>query len=158
MPRSRYSDRVPVAAFNEGPSMTKQSFKDECDVNNIIRSYDKTGIFTHLNETIPQYAVFTADEVLGTVDFDYHAALNIVRAADDGFEALPAVLRKRFLNDPGEFIKFVDDPENHDEAVQLGLVEAPAEPVVEPEELADKLKALPVVAPSPADPVDPEAS
>src|SRR6185369_4770159 len=30
-------------------SMTKQSFKDECDINNIVRRFEATGIVDHIN-------------------------------------------------------------------------------------------------------------
>lgn len=132
-PRNRYSDRVRVLSDTSGDTMTKQSAKAECDVNNIIRQFDRDGVLPHLRDTIPEYVVFTEDELVGSAGFDYHQALNVVRAAQDGFEALPAELRKRFHNDPGEFVAFVDDPANRDEAVELGLVRRrpPAEAVRE---------------------------
>ena len=36
------------------PSMTKQEFVAECDINNVIRSYQVTGIMAHLNERAAQ--------------------------------------------------------------------------------------------------------
>lgn len=37
------------------PSMTHQSFKDECEINNIVDKYTRTGILTHLKRGEPQY-------------------------------------------------------------------------------------------------------
>lgn len=36
-------------------NLTKQSFKDECDVNRIVRQFTKTGIVNHLARGKPQY-------------------------------------------------------------------------------------------------------
>jgi hypothetical protein len=37
--------------------------------------------------------------------------------------ALPADLRARFSNNPEELINFLDNPENKDEAIRLGLLD-----------------------------------
>lgn len=41
--------------FEPDSSLTHQSFKDECDVNNIVRAYTQTGMINHLPRTEPQY-------------------------------------------------------------------------------------------------------
>jgi hypothetical protein len=38
---------------------------------------------------------------------------------------LPAELRARFENDPAKLIEFIDNSENLDEAINLGLVNKP---------------------------------
>ena len=109
----------------EEPSLTQQHFKDETDINNILRQFNVTGM---LPETplSPRYGDFT-----GIVD--YHSALNAVIAAEDDFMALPAQLRARFENDPAQLIDFLDDENNRSEAEQLGLLEVPkAESTVTP--------------------------
>jgi len=37
------------------PSLTRQSFKDECDVNLIVKRYTETGMINHIPRTNPQY-------------------------------------------------------------------------------------------------------
>ena len=37
------------------PSMTKQSFVDECDINTILQQFAKTGQISHINEKQPRY-------------------------------------------------------------------------------------------------------
>jgi len=37
------------------PSLTRQSFKDECDVNQIVKRYTETGMINHIPRTKPQY-------------------------------------------------------------------------------------------------------
>ena len=38
---------------------------------------------------------------------------------------LPADLRKRFSNDPGQLLSFLENEDNRAEAIKLGLVNAP---------------------------------
>lgn len=107
-----------------GPGRTKQSFKQECDINSIIARYQKTGMMDHVKLNP---GVFADVSNVG----DYAGMVRKVRHAQESFELLPGALRQRFHQDPGEFVSFISDPENRSEAVKLGLVPAPA-PVVEP--------------------------
>lgn len=95
-------------------SNVQQSFKDECDINKIIKTYDKTGVINHVNGLQAQYGDFSELK-------DYHGSYNQILEAQASFDALPAVIRKRFNNDPGELLKFVADEKNVDEMVELGL-------------------------------------
>jgi len=99
----------------EEPSLTQQHFKDETDINNILRQFNITGLLPE-NALSPRYGDFTGIN-------DYQSALNAVIAAEDGFMALPADLRARFSNNPEELINFLDNPQNKDEAIRLGLVD-----------------------------------
>ena len=91
---------------------THQSFKDECDVNQVMKRYEKTGILRQ-SQNRPQYGDFSN---VG----DYQEALNTVIQADKMFGELSATVRRRFDNDPQQFLDFVEDPNNQDEAIQLG--------------------------------------
>ena len=112
-------------------SMTKQSFKDECDINVILARYEVTGMYydplTTRGSCAPLFDDFTAVP-------DYMDAQNFVIEAGEMFDALPSRIRKRFSNSPAELLDFLADPANASEAVALGLVSAPApsEPVSEP--------------------------
>jgi phage internal scaffolding protein len=98
------------------PSCTKQSFKDECDINNLMERYESTGLMEFLNDKEARY--------LDASSIDYHEAMNIVAHANSTFAEMPAVLRERFENDPGQFVAFCDDNKNDAEAIQLGLKQA----------------------------------
>jgi phage internal scaffolding protein len=100
----------------EEPSLAQQHFKDECDINNILRQFNITGQLPNFPLS-PRYGDFS-----GVVD--YHSALNAVIAAEDGFMTLPAETRAKFNNDPELLINFLDNPQNKDEAIKLGLVDA----------------------------------
>ena len=109
----------------EEPSLTQQHFKDETDINNILRQFNITGLLPE-QPLSPRYGDFTG---IG----DYHSALNAVIAAEDKFLALPANLRARFENDPAQLIAFLSDENNRSEAEKLGLLEIPkAESTVTP--------------------------
>jgi phage internal scaffolding protein len=98
----------------EDATLTQQHYKDECDINNILRQFNVTGLLPEATLT-PRYGDFTG---IG----DYQTALNKVIAAEDEFMRLPAQIRARFDNDPAQLIDFMDKSENLDEAIKLGLV------------------------------------
>ena len=105
------------------PSLAQQNFKDESDINFIVRQFGLTGELPR--QTIsPQYGDFTG--VL-----DYHSAVNAVLAAQDEFMDLPAQMRARFDNDPAKLIDFLGNEENRDEAIKLGLIDKPISTSVE---------------------------
>jgi len=111
-----------------GESRAKQSMKDECDINNILRQYQKTGVINHVRDNPGQYV--DLPEVP-----DYQEALNIVIAAGEAFDSLPGSVRQRFNNDAATFLEFMDEENNYDESVELGLREPEEEEepeIVEP--------------------------
>lgn len=106
-----------VVPEGENPNPTQQQFKDECDVNVIIARYQKVGM------PLPDPKGFYADFVgLG----DYREMLHTVASAQESFLKLAPEVRRRFDNDPGKLLTFLNDPKNLDEAVSLGLCEKPA--------------------------------
>lgn len=99
------------------PTMAQQHFKDECDINWIMDRYTKTGL---LPENRPDF--FYGDVSDGLT---YQEALDFLNTAQGDFDSLPAKLRKRFDNDPGQLLDFLADPANKEEAIRLGLVDPP---------------------------------
>lgn len=97
---------------------TKQSFKDESDINNIVAKYQKTGAMAHVNQHGPEYGFATSH--------DFSSAMRLITQAQNMFNGLPSTIRNRFNNNPGEFLDFVQDANNHDEMLELGL--APKDP------------------------------
>lgn len=111
-----YSDMT--AHFDLSPSLTKQEFVAECDINNILRKYVASGYdpsVLQFTKRQGQYGDFTS------MPDSYHAALNYITDTRDMFMTLDAELRARFENDPQKFIDFVSDPANAAELVKLGL-------------------------------------
>ncbi len=116
-----------------GVSRTKQSQEAETNINNIIKRYTRTGQMTHISEHLGQYR-----DVSGLPDL--HEAMNIVADAQSMFNELPAAIRKRVGHDVGNFLPFIDDPDNFDECVELGLLPPAAEK--KPVRDADSLKPI----------------
>lgn len=124
--KSRYDASVPSRIEFKGPGRVKPEFKDSCDINNILSKYLNTGV---LRTTLKQPLYGDVSDVTS-----YQDAINLVMDAKDQFDSLPALVRKRFENDPARFLEFMSDPANLDEAVKLGLCTVPdGDPVVTPE-------------------------
>lgn len=122
--RSALSPRMRLSVAFSGPTMTKQSFRDECDVNLILKRFESTGVVDHLASSNPRYGDFTSAE-------DYQTSLNIVMSAEDSFMSLDPKIRLRFDNDPVLFLDFVGNPANNTELIALGLAK-PSIPVEKP--------------------------
>lgn len=115
--------------FDERPGRgAKQQFKDECDINFIMRKVKARQI--HLQDLI------RADGKYGDYSsaHDFREAQDIIAHAKEQFEALPAKTRARFANDPAQLLAFVADAENKDEARRLGLLRPEAPDTVPAEE------------------------
>lgn len=106
-------------AIGSEPSMTKQEFKDECDINQILQRYQRTGAITHYAQYAPKYGDYSP--------CDYQEALSLVKNAQEMFAALPSSIRA-ITHTPDGFLAFIQDPANKPRLVELGLVasEAPA--------------------------------
>lgn len=97
-------------------SLTKQSFADECNINNIMDRWQKTGVVAHLNGQTPTFGDLTELP-------DFHEAMNTVVQAQTMFDALPSRIRERFANDPANLMEFLGNPKNRNEAIEMGLIE-----------------------------------
>lgn len=107
------------------PGRTKQEFVLECDINNILKMYKKTGIIQHVQTRAAQGQYLDLPS-----EVDFQASLNAVIQAEEAFASLPSKLRSRFGNDPAEFLAFCENPNNLDELRELGLAkEAPPPPL-----------------------------
>jgi phage internal scaffolding protein len=95
-------------------SLAQQHHREECDINTIMERFGQTGQLPQTSLQ-PSYGDFS-----GVVD--YHTALNAIIAAEEQFDTLPAQMRARFDNDPAKLIDFLENDNNQDEAIALGLV------------------------------------
>jgi phage internal scaffolding protein len=122
------AESVPCDFDTGDVSVTKQSFKDECDINNILRQYQMTGVISHLNEAQPQYADLP-DPI------DYQDALHQVQAAEAAFYRLPKEVRERYGNDPAGLLQALANPAEAEFLREAGilapLAEAGASPAVD---------------------------
>lgn len=107
---------------------TQQNFKEQCDVNEIMKRFERTGVLDHLNEYQGNYGDFIE------VPQSFHEAVNQVLSAQDMFMTIPARIRAEFNNDPGVFIEFVSDPNNIDRMIEMGLANRRTPVAEEPRE------------------------
>nr|QJB20669.1 MAG: internal scaffolding protein [Microvirus sp.] len=128
--------RIRVQTFNNEVSMTDQSQEQESNVNYIMEKYSRTGVPPEFRSN-----GFYAD--LTNVP-DLSTALQTVRQAQAAFDSLPSNIRQRFGNSPEFMTEFLTNPANKEEAISLGLINAPEpppEPImvkVVPEPISDK--------------------
>lgn len=101
--------------YIDGPSMTRQEFADECNINSIMERYD-----AYLSDPMrsirePRYYDFTEmpDTLMGFMEK--------MHEAETAFMTLPAVVRREFDNDPVQFCDFAADPTNLDMMREWGL-------------------------------------
>lgn len=111
-------------SFVSGASATKQEFKDECDINSIMKRYISTGMVPS-NVRTGAYGDFSD---VG----EYRDCLDTLETARSQFMSLSSTIRRRFDNDPLKFLEFIRSPGNLDEARSMGLLkeEPKAPPVV----------------------------
>ena len=120
-------ERTHISHFGE--SMTEQSHKEECDIHNILRKFEKTKMITHVS----QHAGTYGDYVNAA---DFQTAQNVIAEARSMFETVPAHIRELFSNDAAEFLDFIQNDENREEMEELGFdtshltpLETPVEPI-----------------------------
>mgnify|MGYP003382125878 CR=1 FL=1 len=133
----RKNGTISIESINTEPTLTQQQFKEQCDINNIIKHYTQTGELP-LSNKVGQFLDVSNVQ-------DYQTALQTVFEAQHAFDALPSSIRSRFENDPNQLLAFIEDDANHEEALTLGLLSSTA---------TSKLQKTPT-APTPQTPTAP---
>ena len=101
-----------VKGFVCGAGLTQQHFKDECDINWIIR---------HYNGQTPPPAVYGDVSMFNGLQ----DAIDMVDSANEAFMALPSSVRDDFGHDPAAFFAFANNPENKEYLYDKGLAVRP---------------------------------
>ncbi len=112
-----------------GVTRTKQSEEEKCNINNIIKMYTRTGELTHVSASLMSYR-----DMSGIPDMQ--TAMNIVADAQSSFMELPSQIRKECNHNVGDFLEYVDNPDNTNTLVDAGVLpesERIPEPVTPPE-------------------------
>lgn len=120
--RSAYVEHDKVVALEGGPSLTRQEFAEECDINTLMAKYETTGFPAHMIRQNGQY--------LDVSDVpDLQRAMKVLADAEQAFMTLPARTRFEFNNDPERFVAFAQDPANIEQMRAWGLAEpVPVDP------------------------------
>lgn len=136
--------RIDVQADIKGPSMTRQEFTDECDINALMARYEKHGVWPY-----PE----TGREA---VYYDFVGMPNLQEAmaqmmdAESAFMSLPAIVRKEFDNDALRFVEYAQDGSNLEQLRKWGL--AKPEEAPEPPFRVEVVNPSPPIAPAPGAP------
>jgi len=138
---SAYGKKKKYPFICEGSSLAKQSFRDECNINNIMAKYQRTGAIEHMNNHGQNYGYASS--------LDFRESMEILRTGQAMFDDLPAEIRNRFGQDPAEFLDFVQNPANIDEMREMGLVETSPSPAEPKEPVAPKEPLAPLDPPPP---------
>lgn len=116
-----YLRRSVLHPIGDEPSMTKQEFKDDSDINSILAKFQRTGAMSHFAKYAPNYGDFSA--------CDYQTAQNLLIRAQKMFDDLPSSVRS-LVSTPAGFLDFVQDPANASKMQELGLL--PSAPPITP--------------------------
>jgi len=100
----RKQTRIPVRTINNEPSRTKQEGRLDADVNRIVATYGRTGMWANVNPRTPTFG--DVSEML-----ELEQALELVNKANADFMTLPAKVRAMANNDPRKFLEMMADPE-----------------------------------------------
>jgi len=120
----RSANSTQTATTITDDTIVEQAHGNDTDINTIVKRFGITGELPVHNRR-PLVGDFT-----GVTDF--WSAQNALIAARQGFDDLPAELRARFDNDPGQLLAFLNDSGNRQEAIDLGLINAPQPQTIVP--------------------------
>lgn len=122
-------------------TLVQQQFKDETDLNIVLRRFSTAFRPVLPEATHPSYYGDFTDAV------DFRTAVDRVKEATDRFDALPAELRARFDHNPAKLFAWISNEKNHPEAITIGLLKK-QEPPKPPEPQLVRIVAEPATAPA----------
>jgi hypothetical protein len=103
-----------------------QSFRDECDINNIVARME-TDQYDRFHERVNSGVYLDLASMP-----EFQGAMNVMNEAQAAFADLPAKLRRDFDNDPALFLDFVQNAERGD-LEKYGLLNEPLHKLSSPE-------------------------
>ena len=80
----------------DAPTLTDQTFADECDIHHILSNFGTTGLVDSPGARDPETLQYGDTTLLP----DFETACNLVSAVNSEFDALPSKIRAEFNNDP----------------------------------------------------------
>lgn len=113
----------PTIDCSEDPGKTQQSFKEDADINVIVKKFTQTGIIDNLAKQQPSYR--------DNSDLTFTEAMYAVKDAETEFKKLPSEVRTHFENDAAQYLDAITDPERIAELSDLGLIEKAVETATE---------------------------
>lgn len=99
--------------WSEDAVGAKQEFKDECDINFIMKKAQNYGVFTHENRKVPNWGL--------APNQTFHDVMVSLAKAKEYFEELPSYLRNEFGNNVETFVDATLNTEQINRLRQLGF-------------------------------------
>jgi len=113
LPTPRHRRKISLS-FTQSEGRTEQAHADDCEIHRIMEKYNKTGLITHQKAYAGSYMNMAEAP-------DFAAAQQMIAAANQMFETVPATIRAKFQNRPEKFVEFMQDEANREEMASLGL-------------------------------------
>lgn len=82
------------------PSLTDQTYAEECDIHHIIANFNTTGLVDSVGSHDPATLQYGDTTLLP----DYETACNLVASVNQEFANLPSNVRAEFNNDPRQLL------------------------------------------------------
>ncbi len=140
---SKYHRELRQFAISFPPegNLTEQSHRDDLNINNILKKFQKTGVIDHVKEHGATYGDVPAQ--------DFREAQEIITTASSMFEELPSRARKHFDNDPAKFLEAMQNPDTKTETLhKIGLLNPDYTPPNATEEHIEAQKGSEATSPS----------
>lgn len=109
----RLKERLPVRYSCGNDRMTKQAFKDECDINNIVSKFQQ-GVIPVTNNLEPQYGESPV--------MDLKEALDTVFGVRGEFAELSPEQRALFNHQEENYFDFLADPDGYYSEIRANFV------------------------------------
>lgn len=114
MPVLNVCKRKRVGFKSNQKSRTKQEFKQDCDINVLLKRFTQSGSVLPVARP-PVYGDATI------YPESFQDAMQIVAATNEAFDALPSDLRVAFQNDPRQYLSALQSEEGREFIRQHGL-------------------------------------
>lgn len=111
---TRPNGTIGIRTINNEPDLAQQQYAKQCDVNEIMRKYEKDGTITHIAKNPGRY------QQLGEPTDLLDAQMRVIRA-EEAFMSLPASLRAKCDHQPANFLRMLEDGSNDEELIKLGI-------------------------------------
>jgi len=116
--KNRFSPRESIISPG-GEGRSQQQFAKLCDINHIMAKFNQSGSINHASTSQPQW--------VDVPSITLHEAMNITAQAQTAFAGLPSNIRNYFKNDPILLNQFLENEDNREKAIELGLITKGAE-------------------------------
>lgn len=98
---------------SDKPSLTDESYKQECDIDFIISNFVQRGIEP------PEHQVDYGKQYTSE---DFIKSMEMVAEVKSAYECLPAIEKERFNNSVTNYLDFISDPKNLKESYEKGYI------------------------------------